>query len=136
MRLLSSWLFSYVNHHLMEREQSERKSLEELQKLNDSARNIELDQKRRVPTLLRTSALPSRVRFTVQVNTNTVMDNLTGLVWARNANLGGTMTWSNALAYCESLTYGGHSDWRLPNRLELHSLIAWQQPMCRQPVRR
>ena len=54
-------------------------------------------------------------RFTVQGNTNTVIDNLTGLVWARNANLGGAMTWSNAIVYCEGLTYGGHSDWRLPN---------------------
>ena len=62
-------------------------------------------------------------RFIVQGDTNTVMDNLTGLMWARNANLGGAMTWSNAVVYCEGLTYGGHSDWRLPNRRELLSLV-------------
>jgi hypothetical protein len=62
-------------------------------------------------------------RFTVQADTNCVLDNLTGLIWARNANMGGAMTWSNAVAYCEGLTYGGQSDWRLPNRRELMSLI-------------
>jgi len=55
--------------------------------------------------------------------TNCVTDNLTGLIWARNANLPGVlMNWTNAIAFCESLTYGGHSDWRLPNVKELQSL--------------
>lgn len=62
-------------------------------------------------------------RFTVQTDTNCVLDNLTGLIWARNANIGGLMTWSAAITYCEGLTYGGYSDWRLPNRSELNSLI-------------
>ena len=62
-------------------------------------------------------------RFTVQTDTNCVLDNMTGLIWARNANMGGVMTWSNAIVYCENLTYGGTNDWRLPNRRELLSLI-------------
>jgi hypothetical protein len=62
-------------------------------------------------------------RFTVQADTNCVMDNLTGLVWARNANMGGVMAWSNAIIYCETLNYGGQTDWRLPNVRELHSLV-------------
>ena len=68
-------------------------------------------------------------RFTAGMGpdaTNCVTDNLTGLVWARNANLAGPMTWSNALVYCEGLTYGGTNDWRLPNRSEMSSLIALQ----------
>ena len=32
-------------------------------------------------------------------------------------------TWKEALSYCENLTYAGYSDWRLPNRNELASLI-------------
>lgn len=64
-------------------------------------------------------------RFTVQANTNCVLDNLTGLMWARKANLYAN-TWSNAIVYCEGLTYGGYSDWRLPNIEELHSIIAWK----------
>ncbi|MCX7008692.1 MAG: DUF1566 domain-containing protein [Kiritimatiellaeota bacterium] len=62
-------------------------------------------------------------RFTVQADTNCVLDNLTGLVWARNANMGGARTWSNAIVYCEALNYGGQTDWRLPNVRELYSLI-------------
>jgi len=62
-------------------------------------------------------------RFTVQADTNCVTDNLTGLVWARNANMGGAMAWSNAIVYCEALNYGGQTDWRLPNVRELLSLI-------------
>ena len=62
-------------------------------------------------------------RFTVQADTNCVTDNMTGLVWARNANLNGRMTWSNAIVYCEALNYGGQADWHLPNERELKSLI-------------
>lgn len=62
-------------------------------------------------------------RFTVQADTNCVRDNLTGLIWARNANLEGTKTWDDAVTYCEELNFGGQTDWRLPNRNELTSLI-------------
>lgn len=35
------------------------------------------------------------------------------------------MTWVNALAACENLTYAGKSDWRLPNIRELTSLVLY-----------
>jgi len=58
----------------------------------------------------------------------TVTDNLTGLMWAKNANLaGGAKTWQEALDYVKSINsgagLGGYHDWRLPNRKELFSLI-------------
>jgi len=54
----------------------------------------------------------------------TVTDNLTGLMWTKNANLPkGNTTWQEALDYVKTLSTGGHSDWRLPNRKELFSLI-------------
>jgi Protein of unknown function (DUF1566) len=62
-------------------------------------------------------------RFTVQANTNVVRDNLTGLYWARNANIIGKTNWVSALTYCEGLTYGDQSDWRLPNIRELTTLL-------------
>ena len=70
-------------------------------------------------------------RFTIQANTNCVLDNATGLMWARNANLPGVaMPWTNAVQYCATnlnlVSYGGYTDWRLPNVRELTSLIAWQ----------
>ena len=61
----------------------------------------------------------------------TVKDKFTGLIWLKNANCFGAITWSEALASCNSLAAGqcGLSDgsvpgdWRLPNVRELHSLI-------------
>ena len=63
----------------------------------------------------------------------TVRDNLTNIVWMKNANCWGWMTWSAALAKvvdlnavvnpatCSGYT-GSHRDWRLPNIRELTSL--------------
>ena len=62
-------------------------------------------------------------RFTIQANTNAVLDNLTGLMWAMNANLDGTNTWEDAKTFCVELDYAGYTDWRLPNIKELQSLI-------------
>ncbi|KJU82724.1 secreted protein containing DUF1566 [Candidatus Magnetobacterium bavaricum] len=64
-------------------------------------------------------------RFTASANT--VTDNLTGLMWTKDANLAGTVTWQGALDYVASMnsqtgTYG-YTDWRLPNKNELSSLI-------------
>lgn len=67
------------------------------------------------------------VRFTDHGD-GRVTDNLTGLMWAKNANLpGGKRTWDGAIDYCNGLNAGvgtyGHNDWRLPNVRELQSLI-------------
>ena len=61
----------------------------------------------------------------------TVTDNLTGLIWLKNANCFGPKQWTEALANCRELTSGGcglsdgsvEGDWRLPNRFELESLL-------------
>lgn len=50
----------------------------------------------------------------------TVTDNGTGLMWQQAEP--GSMTWANALSYCEGLSLGGQSDWRLPNAKELGSV--------------
>ena len=63
------------------------------------------------------------IRFTDHGD-GTVTDNLTGLMWSKNANpAGGTKTWQGALDYVKTLITGGYYDWRLPNRKELFSLI-------------
>jgi hypothetical protein len=43
----------------------------------------------------------------------------------RNGSIGAEdcSTWQAALKYCESLDFGGHDDWRLPNVLELQSIV-------------
>ena len=50
-----------------------------------------------------------------------VTDNLTGLIWKKTFI--NKASWASALAYCENLTYAGYDDWRLPNILELASLL-------------
>lgn len=59
-----------------------------------------------------------------------VQDMLTGLWWTRNANPNDfPMTWPEALDYIRSFSEeqaGGFSDWRLPNRRELRSLVSHQ----------
>ncbi|MBP7829619.1 MAG: DUF1566 domain-containing protein [Kiritimatiellae bacterium] len=66
-------------------------------------------------------------RFTVLPNTNCVMDNLTGLTWARDANQFSRISWGLAITNCNDLSYGGYSDWRLPTVRELHSLVDFGQ---------
>ncbi|MCP4293889.1 MAG: DUF1566 domain-containing protein [bacterium] len=60
----------------------------------------------------------------------TVTDNLTGLMWAKDANLNTVrMNWANAITFANNLTLGSdgsgasYTDWRLPNANELASLI-------------
>jgi hypothetical protein len=55
-----------------------------------------------------------------------VLDTATGLAWQLAAPTQ-TFFWSEALAYCEDLTTGGHDDWRLPNIRELISLLDYSR---------
>jgi len=52
---------------------------------------------------------------------NCITDNLTGLMWARGD--GGFRTWQPALDFANSLDLCGFTDWRIPNRKELLSLV-------------
>lgn len=61
----------------------------------------------------------------------TITDNLTGLVWLKNAETFGLRSWTDALTDCSNLESGLYGlsddssagDWRLPNIRELFSLI-------------
>ncbi|MBL7205034.1 MAG: DUF1566 domain-containing protein [Desulfobacteraceae bacterium] len=58
----------------------------------------------------------------------TVTDSSTGLMWQKDTARDGQsnydlMSWEEAFDYCESLSLGGHSDWRLPNIKEVSSLM-------------
>jgi hypothetical protein len=88
---------------------------------------------------LKGAAFPTP-RFTDSGN-GTVTDNLTGLIWLKNANCtdtsggivksGGTLVWADALTWSNGMANGicGLTDgstsgqWRLPNVTELESLV-------------
>jgi len=62
----------------------------------------------------------------------TVRETNTDLLWQKCGSgqtppsctgASGTFTWTGAIAYCESLTLAGKSDWRLPNKNELRTIF-------------
>jgi hypothetical protein len=59
----------------------------------------------------------------------TISDSLTNLMWKKNDSYLDTLGFLNyrrALRYLDSVNkeaFGGHSDWRLPNKREAHSLF-------------
>jgi hypothetical protein len=66
-----------------------------------------------------------------------VLDNVTGLIWqgctvgrsAANCRSGGEydMRWTDGLDRCETLSWAGQTDWRLPDRWELQSIVDYGQ---------
>jgi len=72
------------------------------------------------------------------ISGSVVLDQLTGLMWTKDSNAPGPATcspglaksWQGALDYVACLntwSYLGYTDWRLPNRKELKSLINHEQ---------
>lgn len=63
-----------------------------------------------------------------RVEGEAVRDRLTGLVWARRADLSEfPLSWAEAVAFVDPLNadgFAGHRDWRLPGRRELFSLVS------------
>jgi hypothetical protein len=73
-------------------------------------------------------------RFTDNLD-GTVTDNLTGLIWLKNADCFGLRVWTDALSDANGLMSGScgltdgsvATDWRLPNIKELFSLVDYGQ---------
>lgn len=61
------------------------------------------------------------------VSGDTVLDQVTGLEWQREAgNVGFAL--NDAKSHCEGLSLGGKDDWRLPSRIELLSVLDHTRP--------
>ena len=57
----------------------------------------------------------------------TVTDTKTGLIWATATYTSkAAMNWEYALNYCETNFLAGYSDWRLPEREELRSIVNYE----------
>jgi hypothetical protein len=78
------------------------------------------------------ASLPATQRF-LDNNDGTVKDNLTGLIWLKDANCFGQQTWAIAIGSANGLKGDGTQcslndgstagQWRLPNRTEFISLV-------------
>jgi arylsulfatase A-like enzyme len=62
----------------------------------------------------------------VDNNDGTISDHATMLMW-QQADDGVGRDWASALAYCEDLELGGHSDWHLPHAKELQSIVDYSR---------
>lgn len=60
-------------------------------------------------------------RFEADSTGDCMTDNLTAVIWIRSPTSGGT--WQQALNFANNLDACGFTDWRLPSRKELRSLI-------------
>jgi hypothetical protein len=69
--------------------------------------------------------------FSTDTASGTVTDQVSGLIWQLVSPVGGcsaadaaaSCTLSDAVAYCASLTLAGSSDWRVPTKIELETLL-------------
>ncbi|MDA3924209.1 MAG: DUF1566 domain-containing protein [Kiritimatiellae bacterium] len=64
----------------------------------------------------------SENRFTDNGN-GTVVDNLTGLMWFKDAGVIPSTNWNDAVSFCSNINFAGYDDWRLPNMHEMESLV-------------
>jgi hypothetical protein len=76
------------------------------------------------------------VKPSYEVAPETVLDKVTNLMWQRNIPavyasvctqkttvMNDSCLWKEANNYCTSSSFGGYSDWRLPSKIELESLL-------------
>ena len=69
-------------------------------------------------------ALATVPRFTVSDSGGlTVLDGATQLEWEQAGSAASPIGWQAALAHCTDLDFAGHTDWRVPDVLELLSIV-------------
>jgi hypothetical protein len=72
------------------------------------------------------AGLPHAATYQVPAGAPTVCDAVTGLVWERESSAE-LFDLDGAIAHCAALDKGNHADWRLPTRVELVSLLAYEK---------
>ncbi len=94
-----------------------------------NCQNLREKEKMRKTILILLSLITfSFADFTRDDSQEIVTDLTTGLMWQDNSDAETvTKDWQGAIDYCESLTLGGYSDWRLPNINELRSIVDYDR---------
>ena len=71
-------------------------------------------------------SLPNSIFESTTVSEDVIVtDTVTGLIWQKTYQC--NLQRYEAFDYCENLTYAGYSDWRLPNKNELISLVNYEK---------
>jgi hypothetical protein len=75
-------------------------------------------------SLASAAALATLPRYTVSEmgGQRVVEDGATMLVWQQQS-ISGITNWKEALAHCENLGWAGQTDWRLPDVVELSTIV-------------
>ena len=97
-------------------------------RFNPSGGHIDMDSQSTYPVFcVHGNQMPEGIFTTQTVNNKfVVIDSTTNLMWQKNYAT--QRNWSEALQYCENSTYADYSDWRLPNKNELASLLNYDKP--------
>lgn len=70
--------------------------------------------------------MPNLADYEIREADGVVIDKVTGLMWKREVEEG-SFGWDDAKTHCNEMTYAGFTDWRLPTRIELVSLVDFSQ---------
>lgn len=70
---------------------------------------------------------PFSFKMSISAGDQLTLDRNTGLMWAADGNarggsFGQQTDWNAAIDWCNNLSFGGYTDWRLPNARELQSI--------------
>ncbi len=79
------------------------------------------------------SAVTTKIKHDVAVGSiprfvtvgDSVVDNITGLMWARSATAAGSHKAGGAITFCEDTQISGFCDWRLPSEEEILSIAEY-----------
>jgi len=67
---------------------------------------------------------PGAYKVTGSAGKEVVADQSSGLEWQKVFEP--KMNWTQATEHCDALSYGGKTDWRLPSRKELMSIVKYR----------
>lgn len=69
----------------------------------------------------------SFVKWTSRWGNSIIWDSVTWLMWQSDWYASWKMNWDEALGYCRRLVLNWFSDWRLPNKKELESIVDYSR---------
>ena len=124
-------LFQNTGGSLFERWSTTNKSTtkverNEEEKLTKAIKQAEIEKTQQAFKQEQIQAIKNAINMRFVCSDLTLRDKETGLVWAKEANMGGCMRWDAVLEYISKINgyyYAGQSGWRLPTLDELKTII-------------